>query len=189
VDWTEVTGWTKKLPFDPRREVIEVKFESDKQNPFNEVAHVTAFMIRAMIKLHNNSDSIEDEKKQGEIGKINNQFRIESGVLDEKTIMQLWAGEDECRVDYTFQEIAQEGRLPRHIEVDFLKDDILTGEEKYRLSIPPNKCIGWRMKWSSLVNSGSVKYINAAFNEYYAENIQLMGWKCFLKITTKWKGL
>ena len=190
--WMEVANGTEMQPFDPRREVIELKLESDKTNPLDEVADLTnEFMIRIELNLYN--DVTMDE----ELARISSGYKIREGNITKTMETLAMRNVDgggtkiECTEYNKFLKIAEEGRLPKHIEVDLLNESVITGEKIYKTShlrSPRTKCVELSPLWSSFVTAGSIKHMNAAFSDNNGENIDRMGWKCFLKVSTKWKG-
>ena len=171
-------------PFDPTREVIKLKFESDRDNPFQEVAHQTSeFAIRILdMKLHNNSNP----DQQGEIGKFDILLKIKSGEVTktvEKYFIKKNSGTDDevCKKYNTFKSITDQRRLPEELLVDLLGDPILTAE-----GTEQGQCSTENLPdWSNFINSGNIKFVNAAFTDYNGEKIVMMGWRSYWKIIVR----
>ena len=186
--WKEVTGRTERKSFDPKREVIELKFETDIQNPLNEVADVAGeFMIRIRIQFHSDSTT-----NHGLLGNVEDAYKIKGGKIT-KTMEKLQVGDDAenvgCTQYDTFLKIAEQGRLPTHIKIDLLNDAIMTAERTYQTNHANiNQCSALSEQWANLVTSGNIKFIDATFRDNNFDNIQKMGWRCYLKIGFKLKG-
>ena len=183
--WTEITVWTDKQTFDPTREVIRLKFESDKENPFQEIENGGDFSIWMMdMKLHNNSDTPSQLNRQGELGNFRIILNFKSGTVTKTTerfaLGNIQTGETEvCKQHNAFRSITDQGRLPKELMVDLLGDPIFTAE-----GTVSGKCTYQNAPdWTTFVKSEEVKFLNAGFNTNH--KAAPMGWKSYWKIVVK----
>ena len=185
--WKEITGWTNKETFDPRRHIVKLKFENDHESPLDKVADETSQVSLRMIdmKLHSNGDTVLDVHQQGELGNFRIILKITSGnvetLIERLALGNTQTGETEvCKEWNAFMSITDQGRLPRELLVDLLGDPIFTAD-----GTEPGMCTANSEDWSNFINSEKVKFLNAAFNEVHADFIAKAGWRSYWKIIVK----
>ena len=137
------------------------------------------------MKLHSNGDTVLNVGQQGELGNIRIILKITLGNVD--TLIERLAlgntqtGEAEvCKERNAFMSITDQGRLPSELLVDLLGDPIFTAD-----GTEPGKCTANSHDWSNLINSGKVKFLNAAFHEFHADYIAKAGWRSYWRIIVK----
>ena len=186
--WTEITSWTDKQAFNPTREIIMLKFESDAEDPFQNTAVLPdpEFSLRILqMKLHNNDDQFNNQNEQEELGSFDIRIKVTAAKVTKTNEIFLLGNQNigetrTCNEYDAFLSITDQGRLPRELLVDLLGDPIFIAEGNVL-----GDCSANSPEWSNLINSGDVKFINAVFNEYNGDKIELMGWRSYWKIAAK----